>query len=332
MRARLIAVALALCAPALAQERSSPLPDHLPLGEEVCFSRAYDADEVRAHPRQRVMSFTLLRSFASDPMSEETPRAPQELKEMDGENGTVDVTAMVQLRGGEGRVLSNTLYCRRDKSGVRCGVECDGGAITLRPEKNGLLVLNHGFVVVGGCGDDADKPVFLTPEPDDRAFRLEKRPVDTCIAVRDMQRPAWAKLGPPLRVRLATDEAVCFSRTYDANHLARHPQQTVRRIAVLKPQGKQDDSLREFTFRIELKNGRKFEKKTSCYASKYAFSCTRNPGFDSAQDFFLTRAGDEQIMLRDAKGKLAELFKTRLGSDDRTFRLGRTPPSACDFQ
>ena len=167
LHSALLAVALSLHTPALAQEeKTSPLPSHLPLGQEACYGRAYDADEMRRHPKQRVASILLFRDFSPDPATEETPRTAQELREIDGEGGTVPITALVQLRGGEGRVLSNTLYCRKDKAGVRCGVECDGGSIVLKPEKNGLLVQNNGFVVVGGCGDDADKPVFLNPDPD----------------------------------------------------------------------------------------------------------------------------------------------------------------------
>ena len=127
-------------------------------------------------------------------------------------------------------------------------------------------------------------------------------------------------------------EPVCFSREYDAGHLARHLQQTVKRIAVLKPAGKTDDnSLREFTFRVELKNGRKLAKRTTCYASKYAWSCTQNPNFDTSQDFYLTRAGGGDIMLRDRKGKLTELFGAKLGSDDRTFRLSASDAKRCEF-
>ena len=193
------------------------------------------------------------------------------------------------------------------------------------------MLQNNGFVVVGGCGDDEDKPIFLKPEPDDRSFRLDKQPIEQCTSLRDEMRPAYAKLGTPLRVRLDTSDPLCFSREYDAGHLAKHPQQTVKRIAVVKARGKTDDALKEITFHVELKNGRKFQKKTTCYASRYAFSCTHNPDYDTSQDFYLTRAGDQQIMLRDSKGKLNELFGTRLGSDDRTFKLSAAPAASCRF-
>lgn len=325
----LLLVAL-LAVPAFAQEKSSPLPDHMPLGQEACFSYSFDRDELREKPRQRVTAITLFRDFTPDEQSEEAPRSAEEMKKADGDGGSVAITAMVSLRGSQS-IFANTLYCSKGSKGVvRCGVECDGGSFNLKPDKDGLIVENNGFTAQGGCGD-SERTVFIDPKPDDRRFRVEPKPVDVCHQIRDFRRPAHAKAGTPLRVRLATDEAVCFSRAYDSGHLARHPQQTVRRIAVVKAAGRQDDSLNELTFRVELKNGRRLERKTTCYASRYAFACTRHPDFDTAQDFFLTRAGDEQIMLRDAKGKLAELFKARLGSDDRTFRLDKAPASACDF-
>ena len=329
-RATAILLALLLAAPAAAEDkRSSPLPDHLPLGEEVCFSYAFDRDQLREKPRQRVTAITLFRNFTPDELSEEAPRSTEEMRKTDGEGGTVAITAMITLRGQPNR-YANTLYCGKDgKAVVRCGVECDGGGFTLKPDKDGLIVENRGFVLHGGCGESA-KTVFLNPKPDDRTFRVEPKSIDLCHQLRDLQRPSDARSGAPLRVRLASKEPVCFSREYDAKHLARHPQQTVRRIAVLKAGG-EPQAHQELTFRVELKNGRKLQKKTTCYPSKYSYACTDNPDMDMAQGFYLTRAGDEEIMLRDSKGMLTRLFGAKLGSDDRTFRLNTSPPTACEF-
>jgi hypothetical protein len=314
---------------AAAQDRSSPLPSHLPLGKEACFSYSFDRDQLRAKPRQRVTAITLFRDLTPDDLSEEEPRSGAEIREADGNSGSIAITAMVTMRG-QPQPYANTLFCSRDlKGGVRCGVECDGGSFKLRPDKDALIIENDGFILQGGCGDPEQK-IFLDPKPDDRVFRIEPKPVEFCQQLRDLRRPAYTTTGTPLRVRLSTEQPVCFSREYDAKHLARHPQQTVKRIAVLKAAGK-PDSVQELTFRVELKNGRKLAKKTTCYASRYAYACTHNPDFDTAQDFFLTRDGGDAIMLRDAKGKLVELFGTKLGSDDRTFRLSASPVAACDF-
>ena len=45
--------------------------------------------------------------------------------------------------------------------------------------------------------------------------------------------------------------------------------------------------------------------------------------------FYLTRAGDDGMMLRDKRGLLGKAFKTSLGSDDRMFKLKASPAEAC---
>jgi hypothetical protein len=92
-----------------------------------------------------------------------------------------------------------------------------------------------------------------------------------------------------------------------------------------------DAHIYELTFRVELKNGRKLSKKTTCQPSKYAYGCTHDPALDTVEDFYLTRAGDNEIMLRDKRARLEKLFGATLGADDRTFKLSVSPADACRF-
>jgi hypothetical protein len=193
-------------------------------------------------------------------------------------------------------------------------------------------------VVVGGCGaseDEEEKSDNVKPGADDKLFRLDKKPIPECRALEDSRKPQWASLGAPLRERLDRDEAVCFSRSYDAAHLAKHPQQTMRRMAVLKVKGEKPAAGEfpsyDLIFRAELKNGKKVEKKTSCSADQYAFACTHDVAMDTARDFYLTRAGKDHVMLRDRRGAMSKMFGVPLGSDDRIFRLQQGDPSACTF-
>lgn len=333
---RLVALLLALSAvPAAAQDKSSPLPGHLPLRAEACFGRVYDAAHLRAHPKQRVTSFHLLRDFTPDNNAESEPQSREELLDADGSDGIIGVTAYLRLRGRKG-VYSNHFSCRRnDKGGVFCGIDCDGGSFIARTSGNSLLIENQGFVVVGGCGasdEDNENPVSIRPGADDKTFRLDKQPLDQCTALRDAQKPAWARLGPPLRERFAKDGTLCLTRDYDAAHLASHPQQTVKRIAVLKSAGGKPHEPPQYNlaFRVELKNGRKFEGRTNCRPDEYSYACTHDAEHDTQRSFYLTRAGDG-VMLRDRKGSLGALFKTRLGNDDRMFRLNVAPAASCEF-
>ena len=144
--------------------------------------------------------------------------------------------------------------------------------------------------------------------------------------------PAFARLGKPLRVRFKENETLCFSRSYDPAHLAAHPKQTVKRIAVLKTRESRpdpDECQYNLTFRIETRDGTKFEQVANCSPDQYALGCQPDGQLDVDRYFYLTRAGDNEMMLRDRHGLLEKVFETRLGSDDRMFKLTASPAEAC---
>jgi hypothetical protein len=341
MRAHVVFGALLILASAtgaFAQQPTSPLPDHLPLGQEACFGRIYDAAHLKKHPKQRVTAFHLFRDFTPDP-NKETPLETRETLIKDDGDGSIRVMAYVRFRDRPG-LFFNGLYCGRSADGntVRCGIECDGGGFLAKGVGKSLLLENQGFVVVGGCGaseDEAEQADFVKPGADDKVFRLDHLPVAQCRALEDSRKPTWVALGAPLRERLNRNDAVCFSRTYDAAHLKAHPQQTVRRISVLKAKGEKvgddDFPVYKLVFRAELKNGKTVEKTTTCAPDQYAYACTQNIDADTARDFYLTRAGTDHIMLRDRRGAMNKLFDVKLGNDDRIFKLQQSPAEACTF-
>jgi hypothetical protein len=341
MRRVLIALLLttATTMPSVARQekKESPLPSYLPLKTEACFGRVYDARHLASHPKQRVTSFHLSREFKSDPYSEEEPSSEEEMKDYDGDHASVLVTAYVRFRDRKG-VYRNGLTCRKSDSGVVfCGVDCDGGSFHLKPSSASLLLENNGFVVVGGCGaseDDHENEEHVRPGADDKTFRLDPKPFAACMAERDAMAPVWAKLGTPLRTRFSDNETLCFSRSYDAAHLRSHPKQAVKRIAVLKTK----ESLKEpgaqfyeLTFRVETRDGRIFESRTDCGSDRYAYGCQPKVPMDADRYFYLTRAGNDEILLRDKHALLEKLFDTKLGADDRVFRLKTEAADACRF-
>ena len=209
----------------------------------------------------------------------------------------------------------------------------------LRGSGAALLVENQGFVVTGGCGaseDENEQRDFVRPGADDKVFRLDPKPLAACAAIRDTLKPKWASLGAPIRQRLVRDEALCFSRSYDAAHLAKHPHQTVKRIAVLKAQGAKpvfDETANLRTDVPDRTQGRPEVREEDDVL------CRRNTPMPAPtirrwtrqQDFFLTRDGEGRIMLRDRRGRLSDMFAAKLGTDDRMFRLQAGPASACEF-
>lgn len=322
-----------------AQEGKSPLPAHLPLGKEACYGRVYDQAHLAKHPKQLVTSLHLFRDLDPDQNTESEPQTREEFTRYESEGSYVNVSAYVRFRNRKG-IYWNALTCHKTPDGklTRCGIDCDGGSFTLKPQQKNLILTNEGFVLVGGCGaseEEGENPVFFHPGEDDKTFRLEPLPLAQCAALRDALKPAYAKMGKPLRVRFATEEATCYSRTYDDAHLAKNPQQTVRRIALLKAAGGKekhpDAPGYDLTFRIETKDGKKLTQTSKCYPDTYAYTCPVKPELDTQKDFYVTRAGDNALMLRDRHGKLGDFFGTKLGSDDRMFRLDAAPEAACAF-
>jgi hypothetical protein len=341
MKLPLLSLLFALATPPAlqAQEQRGPLlPSHMPVGQEACFGRTYDAAHLKQHPKQRVTSFHLFRDFTPDTTKEMPQETREKLIEDDGQ-GSIQVTAYVRFRDRPGLFFNGLSCSGTSESGIRCGIDCDGGGFLLKGSGDSLLLENQGFVVIGGCGaseDEAEQADYVKPGADDKVFRLDRKPVAECRALEDSRKPMWAALGAPLRERLDTENAVCFTRSYDAAHLAKHPKQTVRRISVLKTKDDKRDvgdyPYYNLVFRVELKNGKKAEKKTQCGADQYAFACTHNADFDTQRDFYLTRAGKDHMMLRDRRGAMNKMFDdVTLGADDRIFKLEQAAASACEF-
>ena len=323
------------------EKNSTPLPSHLPLGVDACFGQVYDARHLQAHPKQRVASFHIFRDFTPDPTLEFEPDSREQMIENDGSNGRVNVTAYVRFRDRKG-VFSNGLTCGSGDGGKTfCFIDCDGGSFNLRPSGSSLILDNNGFVVVGGCGaseEEEERTEYVTPGTDDRTFRLDRQPLAQCVGLRDAQAPAWAKLGKPLRLRFDSQRATCHTRSYDAAHLRAHPQQAVKRIAVLNPRKEpasgSDNDMPNYRFivRVETKNGQTYERPINCEPERYTYICTSpEPASDGSHFFYLTRAGDD-IMLRDRKGVLASFLGAKLGADDQMFKLPLASEDDCSLQ
>lgn len=338
-RTALLAAAMLMAAGhVFAQENRSPLPTHLPLGKEVCYGRVYDASHLARHPKQRVTSLHVFRDLDPDQNTEDTPQTREEVLKTDGEGG-VNVSAFVRFKNRKG-LFWNGLNCNKSADGkfVRCGIDCDGGSFELRTRGKNLHLTNEGFVLIGGCGaseEEYENQVHFLPGADDKTFLLEPLPLAQCAALRDQVKPAFAKMGKALRIRFETQETVCYSRTYDDAHLKQNPQQTVRKIALLRAAGGKDVHKDapgyDLTFKIETKDGKQFSQNAKCYPDRYTYTCPVKAEADTAKDFYVTRAGDNALTIRDRAGKLTDFFGVKLGKDDRLFRLEASAPAACTF-
>lgn len=328
---------LTMVSAAAAQENKSPMPSHFPLKQEACYGRVYNPSHLAKHPRQITTAIHLFHDLDPDQTTEDEPQSREELLRTAGENGSINLSAFVQVKTRKG-LFWNVLNCNNfDGKKMRCGVDCDGGSFELSPQDRNLSMTNNGFVLIGGCGasdEEYENRFFFSPGADDKTFRLEPLPVAQCVALREQLKPAYAKMGAPLRVRFAKEEASCYTRTYDEAHLKKNPQQIIRKISLLKVAGGKDVHKDapgyDLTFRIETKDGKKFTQSAKCYPDRYAYTCPVKAEIDTAKDFYVTRAGENALMIRDRSGKLKDFFGAKLGNDDRLFKLETASASACE--
>lgn len=338
--AALLAALFTLAGGSHAQESKSTLPSHLPPGKEVCYGRVYDDAHLRSRPKQLVTSLHIFRDLDPDQNTEDEPLTREELLKSDADSDSgVNVSAFVRFKNRKG-IFWNTLNCQKSADGknTRCGIDCDGGSFGLQPRDKNLILINNGFVLIGGCGaseEEHENPVFFSPGADDKTFLLQPLPLAQCTALREAVKPTFAKMGQALRIRFAKEEASCYARTYDDTHLKKNPRQTVRKIAMLKAAGgkevHKDAPGYDLTFKIETKDGKKFTQSAKCYPDRYTYTCPVIAEADTQKDFYVTRAGENAITIRDRAGKFTTFFKTKLGSDDRLFKLESAAASVCEF-
>lgn len=126
---------------------------------------------------------------------------------------------------------------------------------------------------------------------------------------------------------------ICRSGCISNNE--QHAARPRRKIALLRTAGGKDVHKDapgyDLTFKIETKDGKQFTQTAKCYPDRYTYTCPIKAEADTAKDFYVTRAGDHALTIRDRAGKLAAFFRTKLGTDDRLFKLEASAASACTF-
>jgi len=148
-------------------------------GTRICFSRRYDADHLKAHPKQKVTELELRLAYYRHPPAEDLPK---------GQNNYY-FALFAKLRGSSGK-LQSFGECTANGDAISCMVECDGGGIEVkrRPDKKVLIYFasDIGRIRMAGCdGDEEGNSVDLTPGADDREFLLSKTPDAECPAYDD---------------------------------------------------------------------------------------------------------------------------------------------------
>lgn len=175
MKLRHFTLILLLAAPAMAGTvepgKEGPLAGIVPPspGAHACFKRVYDEKHLAAHPKQSVREIEFRLAYHRFEADENYPQGQR--------NYYFDL--LVRRKGEAGRA-SGGGECSPTDSGIFCGIDCDGGGIFLKQDRQGIL-LEFGDMwgirmgsECGGGGEGAD----LVPGGDDRSFKLTR--IEAC--------------------------------------------------------------------------------------------------------------------------------------------------------
>ena len=189
--AALMVAVVAATSPAFAQSDLQPGFDTRLLAlapavdkAESCFLRRYDTPHLKAHPRQRVEALGLC--IDVERILPEEKVDPVRYRYNFSFAAKIKGRATPATTGGECGYAYTPAAEQPPRTGqaIHCGVDCDGGGITVEARKGGdeLLVRLDRIRVAAGCGsddeDDESKAFDLTGGADDKVFLMPKASVE----------------------------------------------------------------------------------------------------------------------------------------------------------
>jgi len=141
-------------------------------GGKTCYTRIYDEQHLKIHPRQRVTQIVLAFDIAK----------PGGSKPLDGHK--FEVALGLRVKDSTALFLSPA-YCSTDRSGVVCHVEGDGGTFRIGPGSNDGLtieVMGDGLrfegendaIEVGGKRSDDNRFSLPRIDPERCSIRLRR--------------------------------------------------------------------------------------------------------------------------------------------------------------
>lgn len=151
-------------------------------GERACFSRAYDAKHLQAHPDQKVARIDFTLSYYIHEPDEYWPQGQR--------NYYFRLQAELRDRKAS-RPLSAAGECSpsADGKGIWCGVECDGGGVVIERRDGGKLLVDleaTGRIrMTEGCDGEEEDSVDLVPGKDDKTFLLAPLAAAQCPVYED---------------------------------------------------------------------------------------------------------------------------------------------------
>lgn len=136
-------------------------------GERICFARTYDAAHLAKHPKQTVSAVRFNLAYVK--------HDPDQYRK-DGQRNYY-FQLEVRFRDRPKKTFSTGGDCFPGDGIIRCSVECDGGGVQVRWQKQPETILIDlaatGRIRLDNCGGE-ENSVELTPGADDRTFLLTR--------------------------------------------------------------------------------------------------------------------------------------------------------------
>jgi hypothetical protein len=140
-----------MCLPASTVAAQSPAQAMFP-NQSGCYIRQYSPDHLASHPAQRVTTILLV--------PEASIAAPM-----------LGLWVNVTLRGVPGGEYEALAYCENSGTLLSCGMEGDAGSFTVRPDKNGSVLVDVGRYGMS-FENERGFETLESSRGDDRSFRL----------------------------------------------------------------------------------------------------------------------------------------------------------------
>src|SRR5262249_35605416 len=142
----------------------------------ACFVRVYDSDHLARHPLQKVSAMKLLVTGEHMPEDKALNYSFRLGVKFRRRPGDFDSSGDC----GHGRLPENA----SDKAQLGCGVDCDGGGITveLTPDAKSTLV-RLDSIRIWRNNKPEDEGLNLEGGADDRVFRLDRARLEDCKAL-----------------------------------------------------------------------------------------------------------------------------------------------------
>jgi hypothetical protein len=139
----------------------------------ACFVRVYDPDHLARHPLQKVSAMKLLLAIERVPEDKMLNYSFRLGVKFRNRPGDFDSSGDC----GHGRIPENA----SDKAQLGCGVDCDGGGISieLTPEAKSTLV-RLDSIRIWRNNKPEDEGLNLEGGADDRVFRLDRTKLEDC--------------------------------------------------------------------------------------------------------------------------------------------------------